>query len=149
MIALNGAIEGKKRMTYPELGRYFTALTNDKIDRVAADSEVSRATIYSIRSGRRGRPEKYERLALAIGKTRLEQREIYKTLMRLSGFLDLLPDEDSAIDTSLDALVLAEIKRRYSALYDDVAALVAARLRGGRGDTTREENQKGSVEQGQ
>jgi hypothetical protein len=143
MIALNGAIEGKKRMTYPELGRYFTALTNDKIDRVAADSEVSRATIYSIRSGRRGRPEKYERLALAIGKTRLEQREIYKTLMRLSGFLDLLPDEDSAIDTSLDILVLQEIKRRYPALYDDVAALVAEQRRGAPDSTNEVENQKG------
>jgi hypothetical protein len=143
MIALNGAIEGKKRMTYPELGRYFTALTNDKIDRVAADSEVSRATIYSIRSGRRGRPEKYERLALAIGKTRIEQREVYKTLMRLSGFLDLLPDEDSAIDTSLDILVLQEIKRRYHALYDDVAALVAGQRRDAPDSTNEVENQKG------
>jgi hypothetical protein len=130
-------------MTYPELGRYFTALTNDKIDRVAADSEVSRATIYSIRSGRRGRPEKYERLALAIGKTRIEQREVYKTLMRLSGFLDLLPDEDSAIDTSLDILVLQEIKRRYPALYDDVAALVAGQRRDAPDSTNEVENQKG------
>jgi hypothetical protein len=143
MIATNGAIRGKKRMTYPELGRYFTALTNDKIDRVAADSEVSRATIYSIRSGRRGRPEKYERLALAIGKTRIEQREVYKTLMRLSGFLDLLPDEDSAIDTSLDILVLQEIKRRYPALYDDVAALVAGQRRDAPDSTNEVENQKG------
>jgi hypothetical protein len=37
-------------MTYSELGRYFSGLTNDKIDRVAQNSEVSRATIYKIRA---------------------------------------------------------------------------------------------------
>jgi hypothetical protein len=127
-------------MKYPELGRYFTELTNDKIGRVAADSEVSVATIYSIRSGNRGRPEKYERLALAIGKTRLEQREIYKTL---SGFLDLLPDEDSAIDTSLDTLVLEEIKRRFPEIYAAAVTLVGVQRRDAPDSTNEVENQKG------
>jgi hypothetical protein len=143
MIALNGATKRTRRMKYPELGRYFTELTNDKIGRVAADSEVSVATIYSIRSGNRGRPEKYERLALAIGKTRLEQREIYKTLMRLSGFLDLLPDEDSAIDTSLDALVLEEIKRRFPEIYAAAVTLVGVQRRDAPDSTNEVENQKG------
>jgi hypothetical protein len=126
MIAANGEKRRRGRMTYSELGRYFSGLTNDKIDRVAQNSEVSRATIYKIRAGKRGRPDNYEKLALALGRTRREQREIYKTLMRLSGYLDLLPDEDSAIDTSLDALVLVEIQRRYPEIYAAALSMIDA-----------------------
>jgi hypothetical protein len=136
-------------MNYPHLAKYFNELIGDNMDRIVADSEVGRTTVYNIRQGKRARPENYEKLALAIGRTRIEQREIYKTLMRLSGYLDLLPADDSAIDTSLDALVLEEIKRRFPEIYAAAVTLVDAQQRGGQGGTTKGVNQKGPVEQGQ
>lgn len=116
-------------MDYPELARYFNELVGDNADRIVADSEVGRSTVYNIRKGKRARPDNYERLALAIGLNRVEQREIYKNLMRLSGYLDLLPD-DNEIDDQLDKLVLDEIQARYPEIYAAAVAIVKARERG-------------------
>lgn len=126
-----GRVAKKKRvpMEYPELARYFTALIGDNLDRIVADSDVGRTTVYNVRNGKRARPENYERLALAIGKNRIEQREIYKNLMRFSGYLDLLPN-DSEIDEQLDKSVLDEIRARYPEIYAAAVAIVEARRRG-------------------
>lgn len=119
-----------KRMDYPELSKYFKPLIEDKgIENVAYESQLSRATIYNIANGKRARPDNYERLALAIGKNRIEQREIYKNLMRFSGYLDLLPN-DSEIDEQLDKSVLDEIRARYPEIYAAAVAIVEARRRG-------------------
>lgn len=116
-------------MDYPELARYAEELVGDNVDRVAVDSGVSRTTIYSIKKGNRARPDNYEKLALTLGKNRVEQREIFKRLMGLSGYYDLLPD-DAAIDESLDALVIREIKARFPDVYAAAVAIVEARKRG-------------------
>lgn len=133
--------KGKREMQYPELARYVDALIGDRIDRIVADSEVSRATVYNLKNGKRARPDNYERLALAIGRTRPEQREIYKNLMRLSGYLDLIADEtDATIEQSQDELVLAAIKQRLPELYAAAEALLLARRRAAQGDTNQGEH---------
>lgn len=129
MIVAEGTTERIHYMDYPELARYFEGLVGDRIDRIVADSEVSRATVYNIRNGKRARPDNYERLAIAIGTNKVEQREIYKNLMGFSGYLDLLPS-DSDIDEQLDKLVLDEIQARYPEIYAAAVAIVEARKRG-------------------
>lgn len=116
-------------MDYPKLAHYFTELVGDNLDRIVADSEVGRTTVYNIRKGKRARPENYQRLALAIGTNRVEQREIYATLMRLSGYFDLLP-ADSEIDARLDEFVLEEIRHRFPEIFAAAVAVVEARRRG-------------------
>lgn len=130
MIAPNGTKKRASRMDYPKLAQYFTELVGDNLDRIVADSEVGRTTVYNIKHGRRARPQNYERLALAIGTNRTEARKIYRSLMALSGYLDLLPESDAAIDAQLDALVLDEIKRRFPDVYAAAVALIEARQRG-------------------
>lgn len=127
-------------MDYPQLARYADELFGDRLERIAADAEVSRATCYNMKKGKRARVENYEKIALAVGRTRPEQREIFKNLMRYSGYLDLLPEEDSAIELSQDEIVLAGLKRLLPELYDAAEALLAARRRAGRDDTSAEDD---------
>lgn len=133
--------KGERKMNYPELARYADELFGDRLERITADAEVSRATAYNMKNGKRARPDSYERIALAVGRTRIEQREIYKTLMKLSGYLDLIDDQsDEAIEQGQDELVLAEIRRRLPELYAAAEALLAARRRGGQDDTKGEDH---------
>lgn len=112
-----------------DLADYAKSIIGDDVERIGYLADVSRATIYRITAGNEAKPETYQKVALAIGTNKVEQREIYKNFMRLSGYLDLLPS-DSEIDDQLDRLVLDEIRVRYPEIYAAAKATVEARQRG-------------------
>lgn len=118
---------GKMTMDYPELAKYAAGLFEESVERTAYQAQVSRSALYNILAGKRARPDTYERIALALGANRLEQREIYKQLMRFSGYLDLLPADDAAIDDDLSQVILREIQRQFPDVYNAAVALVEAR----------------------
>lgn len=76
------------------LAEYLLQLKGERsYERLGEDVGMSPATIFRIANGKTTQPtpDILEKLALHFGRTDQEQRDIYATMMRLAGYLDLMP----------------------------------------------------------